>query len=397
MNTIRCSSLPRLIRCPASRIPPAVRINEESEASKSGTAVHRMISDGILVRLGGDKTWNPDPAYYAEIHGGEAKDLTFLYSQGMKFWCEIEGRVSNVLVECPGEAKIGDWLLTGHPDLIAEYDDEDGHSLLVVDWKSGVEDPRNREQLLGYAALALSGTLTTGDGLFHTIAPATIPLIKLCTVYLREGTKDVEHVTMDDFIAWRDALGEVLGAENPTFGPGPDSCKYCPRWHECPAWQQRIAALARAFADGTAIRKDGDASALVAMWADATMLKHAVERILGSSTQPGMVKEWLKITGLPLVCGDRTLYLDEQPRESIRFAQGWRQIAAQFGDMPTDAGLAAVVKRFADDISISKGGLLDAVGASVTKGKGKAKEQMMTELRNAGAVTENVVQVVKVR
>ena len=58
MTEIHCSSLPRVMACPASLVPPAVRVETESEAARVGTAVHEALachvrSPGIFIDVWG--------------------------------------------------------------------------------------------------------------------------------------------------------------------------------------------------------------------------------------------------------------------------------------------------------------------------------------------------------
>lgn len=221
--TIRCSSLPRVEKCPASATEPDIRYHDDTPEARLGSAFHEVIAGWI-------DAGSPLPAdveFMALRWDVAPGDLGPLCWGGWKLW----GQVSNLYpdpqlevemqAELPGPPPV---LLTGHADVLSVHDG----CAWVVDWKTVREDSRDyTAQLKGYAWLALS------------LAPE-LEAAHITVVRVRDGWCDRRLFTRAELEAWWARLVESLGER---YGPG-EHCGYCPRSWGCAAKDQHLGALA---------------------------------------------------------------------------------------------------------------------------------------------------------
>ena len=158
MTTIRCSSLDRIIACPASlQAPDSVIIDEAGEPARIGSAVHEALACAI-------KCDPVDLDHIARVHGVEVKSFAHLYGAGKRVWGEIEAAIDlwpGAVEACYEMELMPGVTLTGHPDALgaqcAWVDDDkyaDTPCLVIPDWKTGNKLQSYHYQQRGYAALA---------------------------------------------------------------------------------------------------------------------------------------------------------------------------------------------------------------------------------------------------
>ena len=147
---LRCSGLPLAFLCGGAVRPDDLGINETNTAATVGTAAHEGLAR--LVETG-RVDWDAVPEI-AKRHGVDEVELRVLLAQGAKLWAVVKSSMPAPRAEVELEAVFeGDnpWRLTGHADILGRS----GNTADVGDWKGGRLDSPYREQLIGYAALAL--------------------------------------------------------------------------------------------------------------------------------------------------------------------------------------------------------------------------------------------------
>ena len=113
LNT-RCSRLPLIAHCPASSVPPAVRIETAGVEARLGTAVH----EGLAAHVAG-RPWDAHRA--ALQHGVDVEELLALVFAGQDCWEKVRE-----LFPDPKTEAYMEWadpqsglLLTGHADVMS--------------------------------------------------------------------------------------------------------------------------------------------------------------------------------------------------------------------------------------------------------------------------------------
>jgi hypothetical protein len=210
---LRCSALPLAFKCAGSVRPGAVPINESNDAADVGTAGHEGLAEMVKT---GRVDWEAVPAL-AKKHDVDEAELRVLLALGAQLWHDVRESFPGAETEVAMQAEIGDAVLTGHADLI-------GRSALtahVGDWKLGRLDSNYREQLIGYAVLAL---LTHPE---LTAATAGV-------LWVREHEYEHYALSRPGLDEWRKRFTAEIVNWDGVFRPG-SHCQYCPRSHECPA------------------------------------------------------------------------------------------------------------------------------------------------------------------
>jgi hypothetical protein len=416
MRYIRCSSLPAAFSCPGSIQTPALRINPDSEPANEGNAGHavmHIIAERDLTSL--------DEVNLTEIaraYKVDADELRHAAWNGIAVWRQIResfpgarGEVdfASVLVpdllgmsaegrSCatcfhPPEAHIYNEgacrpgftcaaacerfvpaasartttivedgvTLTGHADLLAR----DGARANGADWKFGRVDKDYSHQVRGYMALTL-------------LMYPEIEHVAWTIVWMRE--RETESYTMDRAQGLPDFLDrftrDVVGWDG-TYRPGPKSCAWCPRAHECPA----LEAMARR---DVALLTDGDLAAkmerglvelpdetVVDLYRRAKYITNACDSLKEA------IRARVEHAGGALDGGDGTeLRFISTNSRVIDPLAAWPVMEARLG--PED--IAAVVK-------VPASRLDDVIATKAGRGNGaSAKRELAAALEAAGAI-----------
>ena len=224
---LRCSSLPRIRKCLASRIAPDIIIDDDSEPARLGRAVHK-----IAERLMGGETLTPAmiDAVAEEYRIEGADELRFLAYAAKDMIDELRPTIGwMVMIEGDMLSPFGpEYDLSGHPDVVCESRDLD---LVVWDYKSGRRESDYYDQLMGYAFEALHQW-------------PNYERVKMVTLWLRTRVREVVTKTRDEVMAWAEAFWKRLEEDNakptPTYSPSPDTCKFCPLRGDCEAYAVRM-------------------------------------------------------------------------------------------------------------------------------------------------------------
>lgn len=249
MLTQRCSRLPLALACPASQVLPALVIERMGDdAARMGSAVHELITSGIagtrLEKLNVAAKWRVD----------NTDELKKLRDWGWNAWESIREYFPQPQVEREFAFANEDegFLLKGKADVFSE---NDGKMICIADFKSGWADKDHRQQLRGYAMLALH-EFPGAESVY-----CVVPLI-------RQFSVDRWLWTRQEVEAWyASAITRLKQID--VYAPSYESCTYCPRAHECPA---RFALLREciAFVEEFAGKSPGEMAEL-----DADMLIEA--------------------------------------------------------------------------------------------------------------------------
>jgi hypothetical protein len=335
VKKLRCSSLPAFMACPSSQLPATKPLHDTSEASELGTAVHEDLARMVV----GNET---DHAATAAKYGCDVDELEWLFSRGVEAWEDVHQHFENPEVELEMGTRIGDVVLTGHPDL---YQDA------VLDWKSGRLKYNTRWQLNGYGRL-------TGVNLG-------------ATVWLRFGkTEKVKLMTSAEFDARLLEQIEKIGKE---WAVG-DHCAYCPRRLECDVREREMEQTASIVkAPITTLSRPELARIHPILKQMAKQIDSALE----------VIKEDVRQNG-PLDLGNgQELAFSTAEMKAIDPLKGWPALSGALSE-----------EELAGCLKVAKGKLKAAVYASAERGE-KAKEYgaLMGRLEEAGAlkVSEKVV------
>jgi len=355
---IHCSTLPRVMRCPASAYPPAVRIERGSVAAQIGVAVHEALATYVGTRA---HTINE----VCETHSVPTDAAASLYWSGVHMYDEFAEGLRVLAVESSfGIPLSSEHTLCGTADLIAEELDAEVPTIIVWDWKTGRVQRDYLDQFRGYALHAL-----------HFWPEAEN--FKLVTAWCRDAVVESAEILAEDIMSWRGKLIAQL-AKGEVFAASPEACEFCPRAHECPALRAEAQAGASALIPLT------DAGAL--MPAEIARLKPKRDMLQKVLRQYDDALKAACAAHGPLAIGNgREVYLSESTRQAILFDEARSTLREHF-DVATDD---ALVEHIAGALSLSKGELLRIVAREAPRGsKGTAKDALMEQLKSAGAVQE---------
>jgi Protein of unknown function (DUF2800) len=335
---LRCSKLPLFFECPSSASEWERPIDSAGDAAKIGTVVHLALA--AMVR--GEE---PELTAISRPSGVDIGEVERLFAYGKKAWKEIGPSVHAPCAEMPYE---NDWL-SGTCDV------ESGEApKIVVDWKSGQVYRDHKHQMRGYAFLARDND--------------TQP-VKSVIVWLQLGFYEVYDFTADELNELKRDIDREATYIGKKYSPGAD-CAFCRGRAECKAKAdyERMAANALTVISPGALSRDR----LAALYPQARLLEKAIEAytdMLRAALADG-----------PLVIPDgRQIELKQFPRQEILAREAWPILAAEL----TQEELAGCT-------SITKGKLMDAIGAKAAKGcKGKDQGRMLARLKEAGAISES--------
>ncbi len=375
MITIRCSSLPRIMSCPASLEVGEVQIQSSSDNASIGTAVHEVMADIIRKSLSGTKDPQgfpqmPELYPYADRHGVEVDDIRFLCWRGLEIWKQYAPMLQNVEVEREYATDISEEIeLTGHPDVTATLESGQG---VIIDWKTGT-DRESFNQLIGYAALCFTGN-TEG--------------VKVIVANLRENMAEVRNYESDQIDEFGDKISSVVRSGSNQYNPTVENCQYCPRRISgCPAREIMVqSAMSALYPLGTTESKIENVRRLGEIYKKSKVLEKALEEY--SSALKIAIRDSGEIT-LP---DGLVLKLEECERETITADIGFFRTCYSMlhdndheGNYDSPECTMEIIGSNA--FTVKKKEVIKAVRSAAPKGeKDAAEERFMKELRAAGCV-----------
>lgn len=362
---VRCSALPRIMRCPASAVKPDLDIDTSDETAALGTAAHRAME----MIVSGDACHPDDIDLYAlaSDHGVDEDELRMLAWNGFRIWQNTEFLFDIVSAEKKMEHHFHGHGLTGTADVIATIAAQ--KKIVVIDWKSGRKESDYLAQLKGYGLMAMRNSegyerVTVGIG------------------WMRSGVLDVHEFSVSDLEKFESELTEKLDHQSHLYAPSESACLYCPMQRDCDA---RRALVRAAGADIMAAVGEHSECAithesLASLYPKSRMLKKAL------ADYEVAIKSAVSDAGGSIIVGECEMALTERTRATVIY--------------DPDA-----LKEFlsGDDIAslrptISKTDLEKAVAAAAPRGqKGTAKEACMRLLRERGKIEETKYSVLEYR
>jgi hypothetical protein len=355
LYSIRCSSLPLVMRCAAAAQQPALAVNRTSQQTELGTEVHTHLREMVET---GASDWE-------SIRNPEVRGLV---GMGWRMWKELRNLFPDPLCEVSLSAQVGPVTLTGHTDVQSRGI---GGTARVLDWKSGRVDTDYREQLLGYAALVL-------------IDEPWFDRVETHIAWLRD--EDIENYTLTrkQLPEWRERIASVA-AWSGNYETGPH-CGHCPLAHECPGFNAIVRSDVAALLD---LDMDSLESGL------ATMAPQRVIEVVRRAKLVGVVAEKVREAARHFVAtrGDITgddarLTMQVEQRRLVDIIAAWPILERNL----SDEELAGCV-----DVRLSR--VNDAVTKKAPPRKGAAvRRALATELEEAGAIsTREIMKLVERR
>ena len=358
-RSIRCSSLPLLFKCPPAVLEGGLRIDPDNEAAAAGTATHAALE---TLPTTGVAAWERIEAL-AKEHGCEAKDVEVLVAQGTKLWESVGHMFEGAIVERSAVAEIAPGFeISGHWDLLAPpvVDKQ-----VLGDWKSSRLDPDYRDQMLGYAALAL-------------LVDPTVNEVAGLVLWIRDGEGEWHRMKRDELAAWIERLLAAVNGPQ-TYRPG-NHCLWCSRRPECSA----VGAMERTSVMAIADRDDTD---LTQYSPDAILLLHErasyVEKVAKQAKDA--VREHVRAYGDVVTDGGR-LTLQAQNRRDLDVLKATEVLKG--------AGFTA--EEIAQCSKLSTGEINKVTKSKAMPRHGASDIRAMDErLKEAGAVSTTEIQILR--
>lgn len=374
MLHIRCSFLPQLSKCSAPPFIDGPTIDGVNVAAEIGTAVHEQLARSI-----GGYPVPEEPFSTYSLDDKQQDEAMVLFLTARKIWTHHLAGLFPIGVEIEREYRWPDdangLTLTGHVDVGGWMDTITRH-YGVVDLKTGRnEDEDQIEQLVGYAFLAAK--------------EQGARVVTAIVFYARSGNWIKRSFTIEQLEDWYQRFPVSIAKGSLKYSPG-GHCVWCPKYHSCPAQQAMTRNVMQTFladenCEALAKKLDewgADAAKPVSMLLeDLPLLSKAEE------SARAVLRNLIKTKGdLPMPDG-RVLTLAEQVRLEIDARAAWPVLRARL----TEDDMARVLR-------VSKGELENRVKYKAEKGGKKAAvDQIMQELKDAGAISERTVDVMTQR
>jgi hypothetical protein len=357
---LRCSSIPRLLACPASQL--AEGPNFGSVEASLGSSVHAALATAIR---------DNGVPFYRDSFGLKAEDMDdfdYLCGRGMAIWQELRAGLTSYDCEIEGEVILDvtkKLTLSGHIDLLGVGSDY----LLVCDWKTGVPDITDYwPQMRAYCLLALEREPDKHQ-------------VKCVIAWLRSSEVEVKVFTRKDLEDWKEEVLEILDHKG-TYNPG-QACRYCPAALDCVPRRKIIQATTT---DLLALDNREWAPAKIAdAWERVGLIEKAI------FTFKAAVKDHVRDHGpLPLP-GGGVLALSAEEKETIKLTSAAYNVLTEvLGGNPVDL--------MGDGLTIGKTKLGELVKKKAPRGeKGKAIDVCLDKLRACGAVSVSKFDVLKAK
>ena len=368
----RPSSMDRSRLCPASLYPDKDEVLIEVIGDDDNAPIGQGAHD-VFKAVAKDEKYNLEEV--AIKHGVKVTDLEYLKYTAYKCvdllkenfdvetWHAEEKQISIAVGDI-------DYPLEGTPDLSGIT--RDGKTLIVADYKTGIESASHKHQIQAYCHILLSK------------APQTVE--KVCGVILwaRDLWAQPWWWTRNDIMKWVHETKAIIdGWDGVSYAVG-EHCTFCRRV-ECKARRVKMAEMYHLIAT-----QDDDEEIILGADMPFSLMYEASKSI------PNMIDSWrkrvkeqIKITG-DIGMGDgKVLTLKERNGASV---------------IDTHKAASVLTEDFAFDVDdvydcckLGKGDLENKIGDRAAKGmKGKDKKQVIEALKEAGAIHQPINHVLAV-
>jgi hypothetical protein len=352
----RGSAAPMEMKCAGSGdVSAAVLIDSSDSAGLIGTVQHK-ISESIVLYKSVPENWKDICAAYGLDENETAEVGRRLYAV-RDFWRVHGSSFPEPQVEKALEAEIetsrGKVFLSCHLDVMDRVEDEG----LILDWKGTRLDINYAPQMQFYSWV-------------YMLNEPEIQRVRCTLAFLQDRTVDVRVYTRDMIDVFVERYTkEVIEWDHKTLRPG-GHCAWCKRFHTCPTQTDMIAPILDQLqiVDSTG---EIQAESLLEYYERSKVIKNLCVRF-GS-----FVHATVEAAGGEIIFADgRRLALTDEGRDDINAKLSWPILRK----ILSDAQLADIMK-------LAKGDMLRAIADAAPRGeKGKAKTNVMQELRDAGAV-----------
>lgn len=358
MNRIRCSALPRVIACPASRNAPKILIDQTSPEAQTGSALHSIMGTVALE----DLTAVPEmDLCLREFPGADPDEVRRMSWNGVHLWKKLRESFSTLGVE----EELADSRLTGHADHIGKTPES---YLVVTDWKGGYVERDYLPQLKGYLLLAAKKYL---GGLENFTGG------KVIVGWLRWRDRyDVYDVSVGELGLFQQ---QILAAfDSDIYNPG-EHCEYCPLQHECEARTKLVRQAVATFQE--------DLPATPEALARAYPMYQIAQKALNSYKM--LLRQSIQEHGTQTLPDGRALRLKGQTQKKVMFGKGLvKEVRGLFG-----ASEERALDMLRQCVSVSKGKLEKMVKmTSPPRAGGKNISALYKALEEHGLIEEKQVQ-----
>lgn len=354
---VRASASDRVEDCPASATAPTIRIEENRDDARMGSAVHSFLAEYILTHE------RPDVAAIANEFDVNRDDLDKLCRIAWAYWNEVRQyfHAPKTEIQLAPYEEFG-VTATGTVDVISPTVDE--RTVYILDFKSGYGDNEHPNQLRTYGWLALN------DPRFSK-ADRVIAIV----LRLRQGQKETFKWDRGELQTWWESFAGNLLARQDVYRPG-HACTFCPLRFTCVArtthLQSHLAALPQ-----TAVM---DVKTLTADQAIAAKKTIGILEKFLESAKAALKTHVATLPGERMVGTDgQELVISHGEKRKISYAIGEDTLRAHLGDEVYGC------------VTVGNGKMEKAVSNATPRGsKSKAIAALWAELEEAGAVTTDV-------
>jgi hypothetical protein len=356
---LRPSSIARVIACPPSLVPPAVLIDTPSEVRSEGSAVHEWMSKRI-------KGADVDANAIALKWGVDANEFGKLTRLALARWLSVADHFAGCETEhafrpLTWEHASGETLtLAGTCDVIAV---DDGATVKILDHKTGWGDGDHQSQMRAYGVLALAEYEECNR-------------VFACVLGVRQGTLDTYEWTRGELFEWFADAVDTIFAKRDIYGHSPNTCRFCPRRHECPARQTMVRD---AVAMVTIMDADAPLTLTPEQIGDLYLRAKLVEDAAGQVLD--LIRSAVFDAGGVLDAGENQIVLEQTQKREIDVAAGEAVLTQFLGDGWRSA------------IQVSNKAI-EAVAKDAAPSRGKAKlmRELWQALEEADAVRVTTTQ-----
>ena len=356
ITTIRCSSLGLAALCPQSVKVDGIVQKGDPRLANAGNAVHEVLANDRAGR-------ESNVIEIATRWDVDLSELLPIVANGRATWEFIAASFPDPQPEVELRSEIEPGLeLVGHADVLSV--DRPGDLVLVADYKSGFLDLDHRDQLRGYAWLALRQ--------FGTSKAYT-------AVLLIRHRRDVDGQfwSRAELDAWASGFFSRLTKED-HFNAGAH-CRFCPRFITCPATEANLRtayqSLAGDFSSLAYLEGEERAKVLAEILDHSDLVKSFMDRVRQ------LIKADIAVRGPVETADGRRISLRTVDAKEILPRESWDILNTELDDQIWDV------------LSVSKTDVEKAIGAKAPyRGKGRAIKRVMLALEEAGAIRVNSFQ-----
>ena len=363
VSLLRASFLTLAFTCPGSIRETPIRINSTNVAAVTGSAEHKIVES---LPATGVIDWESIDGI-AAAYEADANELRYLATCAQKLWSKVKDSFPNALTEVAVEhtLQISGLRITGHIDGVSIS----GDIARLYDWKFGRLDNDYYHQMMAYASMILLE--------YPQISEVTATIL-----WARDQEIQNYTITRADAEAWAAKLeAEVINWDG-TLHPS-HKCEYCPRSHECPAFNALARSASAAILDLDVDRIAEQIATMpgqqvVELRRKAKIVSHIADATLNA------IRDRLLKDG-EILGEDAILSLESRPKHELDSVKTWPVLEA-LGFEPEDYARVTTIRKSKVEEIVKE--------RAPYRGGAAAIRKLREELEHAGALhTEDVLMV----